>query len=262
MRKITAIILLLVLLVSAISCGGAPGETKSVDNGNTKMIAHRGLSGLEVENTDPAFTLAGERSYYGIEADLRRTSDGKFVICHDADLKRIAGEKIMVEETALDDLLAVDLYDKNGKKGNGYSLTTLESYISICKNYEKQAILELKSDFTPQEIGEIIAIIENFGYIDGTTFISFDYDNLLYVREYLPDSSVMYLFSKLDDANASRLVADKIDVAIKAKALTKAALEEFHAAGLKVNCWTVDSKREANKLISWGVDFITSNILE
>ena len=227
------------------------------------MIAHRGLSGIEVENTDRAFAAAGERSYYGIETDIRRTGDGKFVICHDADLKRISGEKIVVEESTLEELLSVTLLDKNGQKSEDVGpLATLESFISICMEYDKQAILELKSDFTSDEIGEIVGIIDELGYIDSTTFISFDYDNLLYVRDLLPDQQVIYLFKKLNDPNVDRLAEDKIDVGIKHSALTKSALEKFHNDGLKVNCWTVDSESRAKKLISWGVDYITKNILE
>ena len=40
------------------------------DKGNVKMIAHRGVSGLERENTCPAFVAAGVKSYYGIETDV------------------------------------------------------------------------------------------------------------------------------------------------------------------------------------------------
>jgi glycerophosphoryl diester phosphodiesterase len=32
--------------------------------------------------------------------------------------------------------------------------------------------------------------------------------------------------------------------------------------GIDVNVWTVDSMETAEKLISWGVSYITSNILE
>jgi glycerophosphoryl diester phosphodiesterase len=35
-----------------------------------------------------------------------------------------------------------------------------------------------------------------------------------------------------------------------------------HANGITVNCWTVDSKERAEELAAWGVDMITSNILE
>lgn len=262
MRKITAILLIFVMIFSVLSCGRS-AETKGVDQGETKVIAHRGLSGLEVENTDRAFAAAGERSYYGIEADIRRTGDGKFVICHDEDLKRVAGVDVKVEETDFADLMDVVLLNKNGKKDEDVgSLSTLESFISICQRYEKQAILELKSNFTSDEVTEILSIIDSLGYLDKTTFISFDYDNLLYVRAIYPEQSAMYLFSKLDDENVERLYEDKIDVAIKHTALTKSALREFHEAGLKVNCWTVDSKARAEKLISWGVDYLTTNILE
>ena len=44
--------------------------------GKPLMIAHRGVSGLEKENTMPAFVAAGNRSYYGIETDIHKTADG------------------------------------------------------------------------------------------------------------------------------------------------------------------------------------------
>ena len=72
-------------------------NTKKFNKKSTKVIAHRGLSGIEVENTASAFVAAGNRSYYGIETDVHRTADGKFVIGHDNDLKRIAGVDISLE---------------------------------------------------------------------------------------------------------------------------------------------------------------------
>ena len=52
---------------------------KIADHGNTKMVAHRGVSGLETENTCAAFIAAGNRTYFGVETDIYRTADGKFV---------------------------------------------------------------------------------------------------------------------------------------------------------------------------------------
>ena len=48
--------------------------------GRIKMVAHRGVSGLERENTCPAFVAAGVKSYYGIETDVHVTADGKYII--------------------------------------------------------------------------------------------------------------------------------------------------------------------------------------
>ena len=58
-------------------------DTIKTDIRKVKMIAHRGLSGIERENTCPAFVAAGNRSYYAIETDVHRTLDGQFVVIHD-----------------------------------------------------------------------------------------------------------------------------------------------------------------------------------
>ena len=260
MKRTIAITLLLSVFLSLCSCGTQYAtETTKIDKKNTLMIAHRGLSGMEVENTESAFIAAGEHSYYGIEADVRKTADGDFVICHDDNLKRVSGKNISVESSTMEELLAAELI---GKDGQVEHLTTLLNYINICKQYDKQAILELKSEFTRDEIAMIISLITAMDYIDRVTFISFSYDNLKYVREILPSQSAMYLFKKLDKKVTEMLIRDKIDVAISYKALTEEALREFKAAGLKVNCWTVDDVKAAERLAAMGVDYITSNILE
>ena len=82
---------------------------KFENKGNIKMIAHRGVSGLEVENTCPAFVAAGVKTYYGIETDVHVTKDGKFIVIHDDDLKRIANLDMSVEGSTFDELRAVDI---------------------------------------------------------------------------------------------------------------------------------------------------------
>ncbi len=66
-------------------------NTVKINNGRTKMIAHRGVCGLERENTYPAFIAAGNRSYYGIETDIQVMKDGNFVAMHDDNLWRVSG---------------------------------------------------------------------------------------------------------------------------------------------------------------------------
>ena len=56
-------------------------DTIKINKGSALIVAHRGLSGLERENTASAFVAAGNRSYYGIETDIWRTSDGHFLCC-------------------------------------------------------------------------------------------------------------------------------------------------------------------------------------
>ena len=58
-------------------------DTIKIQKNQVKMVAHRGVSGLELENTCAAFVAAGNRSYFGVETDVHVTKDGKFVITAD-----------------------------------------------------------------------------------------------------------------------------------------------------------------------------------
>lgn len=76
-------------------------DTTKINSNGVKMIAHKGLSGIEMENTCPAFVASGNRSYFGIETDVHITKDGKFVVIHDETTERIYSGKfnINVEES-------------------------------------------------------------------------------------------------------------------------------------------------------------------
>ena len=238
-------------------------DTIKFNKNKTLVVAHRGLSGLETENTNAAFVAAGNRSYYGIETDIHKTADGKFVVNHDNDLNRVAGENICVESVSLSVLQNVVLFDKDGTKNReDLRPCTLENYISICKKYDKHCVLELKSDFTDEETARFVDIIKNYGYLENTTFISFNYQNLLKVRSILPEQSAQFLFCEFTERTIEKLIADKIDVDVYFGALNKQTVDILHDAGLKVNCWTVDKKEDVDRLAEWGVDYITSNILE
>ena len=238
-------------------------NTVKIDKKATRMVAHRGLSGIETENTNAAFIAAANRSYYGIETDIHKTKDGSFVLIHDATLERVGGESINVEEVSLSVSKSVTLFDKDGTKQRGdLAVSTLNNYVNICKKYEKHCVLELKSEFTAEEIERIIEIIKELEYLDGVTFISFKIDNLIKVRELLPHQSIQYLFSQYTDEKVELMKTYRLDADIAHSALTKERIDELHKANIKVNCWTVDNKERAEELVGYGVDFITTNILE
>jgi len=238
-------------------------NTIKFEKGNVLAVAHRGLSGIERENTNAAFVAAGNRSYYGIETDIHRTADGRFVVNHDMTLARVAGENIPVEETTLSTLQNVVLFDKDGSKDRAdLRPCTLENYISICKKYEKHCVLELKSEFTDEETERFVNIIKDLDYIDSVTFISFIYEDLVKVRKLLPGQSVQFLFSQVTDEIIEKVIADGMDVDVYYKALNEENIKKFRDAGIRINCWTVDTKEEAERLVAMGVDYITTNILE
>lgn len=238
-------------------------DTIKFEKGNVRMVAHRGLSGIEAENTNAAFIAAGNRSYYGIETDIKRTADGKFVLNHDGHLQRIAGENVAVAEVSLALLQNVLLLDTDGTRDRqDLRPTTLENYIKLCKRYEKQSVLELKDEFTDAELKQIINVIKSFDYLEHVTFISFIYQNLKNIRKHLPDQPAQFLSRVLTDEIIAEAAADQIDVDIDYRGLTPENIAAAHAAGLKVNCWTINTKELGEQMVAWGVDYITTNILE
>lgn len=227
------------------------------------MIAHRGLSGLEKENTASAFVAAGHHTYFGIETDVHRTADGRFIIIHDDNTKRVAGDEVSVEETCFDTLRSIRLIDTDGTKGRGdLILPSLGEYIRICKKYEKTAVLELKNHFAPEDIQKIIAIIREEDYLDQVVFISFDLPNMICIRELLPDQRAQFLVSAAEDWLVETLKKYRLDLDIKYSALTGELVEKVHGIGREVNVWTVNTLEDAEKMMDLNVDYITTNILE
>ena len=236
------------------------------------MIAHRGVSGLEKENTCSAFVAAGNRSYYGIETDVHLTADGKFIICHDNDLKRVAGEDVTIENTTFDELRKIVLFNTDGTKSRAdLILPSLEEYISICKKYSKRAVLEIKGSkndpvLPADALYRMADIIDELGYIMGTTFISFGFENLAVLRGKSRIYDMQFLCTGNDlDEHFGKMVDLRIGADIgdyHRFNQNDEAIKMLHGEGLQINCWTVDDPQRAEKYASWGVDFITSNILE
>lgn len=239
-------------------------DTLHLHDGGVKMIAHRGVSGLETENTNAAFVAAGNRSYFGIETDVHRTGDGKYIIIHDDRTGRVADRDLPVEDTDFSVLRALRLKDRDGDHARGdLIMPTLEEYIRICRRYEKTAVLELKNHMEKGDIANIIEAVQGENHLQKTIFISFDLPNLICLRSMAPRQKAQYLIEdRVPDDLIPTLDRYRLDLDIDYTLLTPDLVQQVHAAGHEINVWTVNSLDDARRLIAWGVDYITSNIIE
>lgn len=238
-------------------------NTIKFNKGNVKMVAHRGVSGLERENTCAAFVAAGNRSYFGIETDVHITKDKKFIIHHDDTAFRLTGiGEICIEQTNYEDLKKLYLTEGLEVKRRDLVMPDLEDYISICKKYEKMAVLEIKNRMDKKYLEKMIDIISGMDYLDSTIFISFSWENCTDIREILPNQKIQFLCSKVDLVNIPELKKLGIDLDINYNEVTKELVDSLHENGIEINCWTVDDPVRAEELVTFGVDYITSNILE
>ena len=229
-----------------------------------RMVAHRGLSGVETENTLAAFIAAANRSYYGIETDVHRTSDGKYICIHDDNTLRVSGVDCKVTEHTYEEVLSVRFFDTSKGTGvrNDLRVPTLADCVSVCRRYGKHSVLELKDEFNEKELSEIIAIVKTAGQLENTTFISFISSNLIALRKILPSQPAMLLTGELNDSAKELLLKYDLGLDVLFTALDENNIKWLKSHGKQVNCWTVDNVSDAKKLAKLGVDYITSNKLE
>ena len=221
-------------------------DTIKIHHPGVRMIAHRGVSGLECENTAAAFVAAGNRSYFGIETDVHQTSDGRLIIIHDDSTGRVSEEALSVEGSTFDALRAIHLKDHHGLASRGdLVLPTLEEYLSICRKYEKTAVLELKNAMSEAAVRQVLGVLND-------------------MRWHAPDQRIQFLTGDAGDAEAlaKRLAEHRFGLDIGHWAYTPEAADAMHKHRVEVNVWTVDSPADAERVMALGVDYITSNILE
>lgn len=238
-------------------------ETLVIDKERTKMIAHRGLSGLETENTIVSFVAAANKSYYGMECDIHRTKDGRYVVFHDEDTKRLSSVSKKIKESTYDELKEIKLYDFESKQEKPHlRIPLLEEYLMVCKKYQKKCIIEFKSFFTEPQIREVLDIIRGIYFLDECIFISFHLESLMTLRKIHSTCVIQYLVSEYEDTVLDVCRKYSFDLDIHHGSLTRERLLELQRHNIKVNAWTVDNPIIALMLIGWGIDFITTNILE
>ncbi len=228
-----------------------------------KIIAHRGASGHERENTVSAFVLAGQGDCYGIETDTHVTLDGQFIIIHDDSTHRVSGVDLPVEKTSFDRLRQVRLFahGSTAEVSDALQLPTVEEYVNVCQTYGKIGVLELKNEMAPEHIAKLIDCVEKLGFQDRIVYISFYFSNMVTLRNLLPNGHLQYLVGEVKDQDAllAQLAAYRLDLDIYQHSLTEELVEGVHALGQEVNVWTVDAPEMYRKLAGWGVDYITTN---
>lgn len=241
-------------------------DTIKINRGATKMVAHRGVSKLELENTAAAFIAAGNRSYFGVETDVHVTADGRFVVIHDTTVGRVCGGErgtgLNVEASTLEEISKVKLKSPYGGKRADLVVPMLADYIEICKYYGKVCVLEIKNEFPEDALLRMVEEIKALDYLDSVIFISFCANNLKIIRREYPGQKLQFLCNELTGDILAMLDEYGFDIDIRDKGVTKEIVDTVHAHGHIMNVWTVDAPERGEELAAWGVDQITSNILE
>ena len=245
---------ILLLFLATALCAGA----------RTLLVGHRG-SDIGVENTAEAFRVGAARGYDFLECDVRVTSDGQFVICHDTDTRRLGGA-LEVADATLAELKADTL--RQTRRSGTYTATicTLGEYLDICREGNVRPVIELKwsTGITSKDLSNIpalLAFIDSAGFADKCVILTSMKPCLERIHTLRPDIELQFLGAKTWRNSFAWCDSLHIDADIAHDCLSAAGVDSLHAAGLKVNCWTVDNLDRARELQQMGVDIITTNAI-
>lgn len=232
------------------------------------IIAHRGVSFDLPENSLPAFNMSWNHAADGIEGDFHLTKDGAIVCIHDEDTGRVCKQNIVVRDSTLKELKALDL-DCQGTGNLQIKIPTLAEVLEILPDGKKifievkcgsEIVEPLFSELTRSKLNSNDAVI-----------ISFHEKVIKEFKVIAPNYRALLLYSyKQLNRNSSEVgcnINNLIDVMrnIKADGLgtdnefSKTLVEQTINAGFEYHSWTIDSIDVAQKLINWGSSSITTN---
>ncbi|MCO6042484.1 glycerophosphodiester phosphodiesterase [Aeoliella sp. ICT_H6.2] len=235
------------------------------------IVAHRGASHTAPENTLAAFRLAWEEGADGIEGDFYLSADNQIVCIHDKDTERTAGKKLIVEESSLEQLRALDVGSWKDAKYKGEKIPTLAEVLETVPE-GKRMIIELKSG--PEIVEPLQKVLADTDVPkDKMLIIAFDADTVLLCKRKMPEIKVHWLTGyKKSQFGAWNPSLAKVVQTLRASGadglgsngkpdvfnedfilrLKSAGLGEFHV-------WTIDDPKVAKFYIDQGAYGITTN---
>lgn len=233
-------------------------QPKTVSFTNTpSIIAHRGASAYDTENSPGAFRKAFELGADAIELDLWKTADDSLVVIHDRTTGRVADRDLAVPETTAAELRTLRL--RNGEK-----IPYLSEVLPLLPP-GKKIVIEIKCYNEKGSTGKVFpqlkTLLQQSGRMNDAIIISFGAEALAEAKQCLPANKCYFLSGK--ENSGDELVAlckqygfDGLNVHYKI--LTESLREKTRAAGLDLLTWTVDDPKII-KSVSGKVRSITTN---
>jgi glycerophosphoryl diester phosphodiesterase len=209
------------------------------------VIAHRGASRVELENTLAAFRAAAGQGADGVELDVHATLDGEIVVLHDPSIMGLP-----IAQARMRDLSQLKLV-------NGEPLPTLAQALDVIGPLK--AFVEVKV-LDPRWDDRLLETLERGPNPSGYAVHSFAFHVVRRLREKRPNLPTGVLAEvptrdpkrTLDDGKAQTLWQEHIT-------LDESLVEAVHGLGAAVIAWTVDNPSDMERLVRWGVDGICTN---
>jgi glycerophosphoryl diester phosphodiesterase len=198
------------------------------------ILGHRGVMGVEPENTLRSFRRAEREGLDGIELDLHLSRDGALVVMHDATVDRTTDGTGAIADLTLERLRELDA-------GEGERVPVFEEVLdAVGPTLPIQA--EIKDVSAARVLAKVLAERE---LLDRVSVLSFHDEALAEIRGLLPQVRTVLVAGRTgqDFPDRARAVGAEL-VSLELPKLSLDAVERCNAAGIEVMAWTVNSARD------------------
>jgi glycerophosphoryl diester phosphodiesterase len=233
------------------------------------VVAHRGASVEQPENTIEAFEAAIDAGADSVEFDVRMTADEIAVVMHDPDVSRTTDGTGLVPELTLADIRRLRIHLPGGGTAG---VPTLEEALH-CLAGRAAADIEIKNlpgepGFTADREAVVEATLETLdesGFAGPVIVSSFNSRSVAHCKTIRPDVPTGLLTSyDVDAAEAlTRAVAEGhpwvLPFVTKVLEAGEGFADRVHQGGALLGVWIADDPETARRLFELGVDAVATN---
>jgi glycerophosphoryl diester phosphodiesterase len=157
------------------------------------IVAHRGASRDAPENTIPAFKQAWEQGADAIEGDFHLTQDGHIVCIHDDNTKRVSKTNMVVRNSTLAELRALDV---GSHHDDGFKGITIPTLLEVFSTIPEQKTIYIEIKCGPEIIPALLADIKKWRHKkEQIVLICFDKKVLQELKSKVPQYKTYWLCS-------------------------------------------------------------------
>ncbi|MGW1500155.1 glycerophosphodiester phosphodiesterase [Streptomyces mirabilis] len=197
---------------------------------NFLTIGHRGVMGVEPENTLRSFIAAQHAGLDLIELDLHLSKDGALVVMHDADVDRTTDGSGPIAEKTLAELRALDA-------GHGERVPVFEEVLDAVRA-PLQA--EIKDTAAARALAEVMHRRDLVGRVEVSSFHD---EAIAEITRLVPGVRTALIASRYDVDVVDRAVeVGAATVCLNIRRLTLEVVEHARKADLRIIGWVVNTQ--------------------